>query len=66
MKQLNYFNIFRMPKIPGLLATSNHMAVEVLAYCYNAVIGLVDDLFKASFKPAVSSFIALMQLVYHS
>jgi len=55
-----------MLKIHGLLATSYHMAAEVLAYCYNAVICLVDDLFKPSFKPAVSSLIALMQLVYHS
>ena len=55
-----------MTKIHGLLATSNHMAVEVLAYCYNAVPCLVDDLFKPSFKPAVSSLIALMQLVFHS
>lgn len=55
-----------MPKIHGLLATSNHMAGEVLAYCYNAFTCFVDDLFKPSFQPAVSSLIALMQLVYHS
>lgn len=55
-----------MPKIHGLQATREHMAARGLAYSPSTVIHSVDDLFNPSFKPAISSLIALMQLVHHS
>lgn len=55
-----------MAKIHGLQATREHMATQGLACSSIAVMCLVDDLFKPSLKPAISSLIALMQLVHHS
>lgn len=55
-----------MPKIHGLQATREHMAAQGRTCSPSTVICLVDDLFKPSFKPAISSLIALMQLVHHS
>lgn len=55
-----------MPKIHGLQAGREYMAAPGLVCSPRAVMHSVDDLFKLSFKPAISSLIALMQLVHHS
>lgn len=62
----NISNISTMFKIHGLQATGEHMAAQSWTYSPSTVMCLVDDLFKPSFKPAISSLMALMQLVHHS
>lgn len=55
-----------MPKIHGLQATREHIAAQGMACSSSTIVCLVDDLFKASLKPAISSLTALTQLVHHS
>lgn len=62
----NISNISTMPKIHGLQATREHIAAQGMACSSSTIVCLVDDLFKASLKPAISSLTALTQLVHHS
>lgn len=66
MTKKNISSISTMPKIHGLQATRAHMAARGLACSCRAIMCLVGDLFKLSFKPAIRSLIALMQLAHHS
>jgi hypothetical protein len=66
LKVKNIRTTSTMPEIHVLQASREHMVAQELACSYRAVMHLVDGLFKPGCKLAISSFIALMQLVHHS